>query len=131
MPELRTRRMPALAQDYGMNEPGRLHDLDDEGKAAWREAVATCLRAAIPEEGNPYLLAAPSTRTPYSTGPDWNGLPARVVSCRTRARVRRGDDRPAEPAQRRAQRDLFHVEPEQRSRLARDDRRRGRYAVRS
>ncbi len=87
MPELRTRRMPALAQDYGMNEPGRLHDLDDEGKAAWREAVATCLRAAIPEEGNPYLLAAPSTRTPYSTGPDWNGLPARVVSCLTRARA--------------------------------------------
>lgn len=70
-----------------MDEPGGLHDLDHAGRAAWRKAVGSCVEAAMPEDGHPHLLPAADRRTPYVTGPDWVGLPARVVSCLGRARA--------------------------------------------
>ncbi len=70
-----------------MDEPGGLRDLDDGGRAAWTEAVASCMRAAVPAAGHPFLLPRADRRTPAVTGPDWTGLPARVAGCLTRARA--------------------------------------------
>jgi hypothetical protein len=70
-----------------MDEPGGLRDLDDAGRAAWTEVVTSCMRAAVPAAGHPLLLPVADWRTPFPTGPDWTGLPARVVGCLTRARA--------------------------------------------
>ena len=70
-----------------MDEPGGLRDLGDVGRAAWGDAVARCMRACVPAGGHPFLLPAADPRTPLVTGPDWTGLPVRVVGCLTRARA--------------------------------------------
>lgn len=71
-----------------MREPGGLTDLGAEGRAAWDETVARCLLAAMPSPGShPFLARAPDERTPHRTGPDWNGLPARIVARHGRARA--------------------------------------------
>ena len=57
-------------------------DLGPAGTAAWRAAVARCLPS-----GHPYLLPAPDRRTPLTVGPDWTGLPVRVVRCLGRERA--------------------------------------------
>ena len=87
MPTFVVRSRLSAKTPEAMNEPGGLRDLDDAGRVAWEEAVASCVRAVSPEDGHPFLLPAPDRRTPYVTGPDWTGLPARVVSCLTRARA--------------------------------------------
>ncbi len=66
-----------------MDEPGGLRDLDDSGRAAWAEAVAGCM----PAGRHPFLLPAADGRTTELTGPDWTGLPTRVVACLTRERA--------------------------------------------
>jgi hypothetical protein len=66
-----------------MDEPGGLRDLDDSGRAAWAEAVEACM----PAGRHPFLLGAADRRTPEVTGPDWTGLPTRVVACLTRERA--------------------------------------------
>jgi hypothetical protein len=69
-----------------MEEPGGLRDLGAAGKAAWDEAVARYVRSAVRAD-HPYLLRAPDRHTPHVTGPDWTGLPVRVVGCLGRARA--------------------------------------------
>jgi hypothetical protein len=66
-----------------MDEPGGLRDLDDSGRAAWAAAVA----AGIPAGAHPFLLRAADRRTREVTGPDWTGLPTRIVGCLGRARA--------------------------------------------
>jgi hypothetical protein len=70
-----------------MDEPGGLRDLDETGRAAWEEAVMRCLRAASPAGGHPFVIPVADERTAQVTGPDWTGLPVRVVDCLTRARA--------------------------------------------
>ncbi len=70
-----------------MDEPGGLRELGETGRAAWDDAVASCVRAAVPDAGHPFLLPAADRRTPLVTGPDWTGLPSRVVGCLRRARA--------------------------------------------
>jgi hypothetical protein len=65
-----------------MEEPGGLRDLGAAGRTAWDEAVARCL-----PDHHPYLLPAPDRRTPLVVGPDWTGLPVRVVRCLGRERA--------------------------------------------
>lgn len=67
-----------------MDEPGGLRDLGANGRAAWDEAVARCMRSAIGAD-HPHLLRAPDRRTPHVVGPDWTGLPVRIAGCLGRA----------------------------------------------
>jgi hypothetical protein len=69
-----------------MDEPGGLRDLGRDGRAAWGAAIASCVKAVMPEK-HPCLLPAADSRTPNVTGPDWVGLPARVVACLGRGRA--------------------------------------------
>jgi len=75
-----------------MDEPGGLSDLGAEGRAAWDGAVARCVGAAVPAGGHALVLARPDARTPHVTGPDWTGLPVRVVGRLGRARALRRID---------------------------------------
>ena len=70
-----------------MHPPGGLRDLGETGMADWAAVVAGCVRASVPADGHPCLLQAAGDRTPHVTGPDWTGLPTRVVGCLTRARA--------------------------------------------
>jgi hypothetical protein len=82
-----------------MLEPGGLSDLGNAGRAAWDEAIAASLTEAMASPADhAFLRPAADDRMPYLTGPDWTGLPARVVQCLGRARALRVLD-----AQRRLQ----------------------------
>ena len=70
-----------------MDEPGGLRELGETGRAAWDDAVARCVRAVVPDARHPFLLPTADRRTPLVTGPDWTGLPPRVVGCLGRARA--------------------------------------------
>jgi hypothetical protein len=68
-----------------MEEPGNLRDLDGAGRAAWGGGITSCLESVLGGGRNPFLLPAPDERTPHLTGPDWTGLPPRVLSRMARA----------------------------------------------
>ena len=70
-----------------MEAPGGLRELDNAGRAAWEAKVASCVRAVMPAHGSAFLLPAADPRTRRVTGPDWTGLPVRVVGCLTRTRA--------------------------------------------
>jgi hypothetical protein len=68
-----------------VQEPGGLDALDDAGLAAWNEATEHIFaRVTSDSDEHPYLLPVPDDRTREVTGPDWTGLPPRVVNCLTR-----------------------------------------------
>jgi hypothetical protein len=73
--------------------PGGLRELDDAGRTAWEAKVASSVGAIMSAVGSPFLLPATDQRTRCVTGPDWTGLPVRVVGCLTRARALRLLDR--------------------------------------
>ena len=81
-----------------MDEPGGLRALGETGRAALDDAVARCVRAVVPDAAHPFLLPAADRRTPLITGPDWTGLPPRVVGCLSGRAVRTA--RPDETAER-------------------------------
>src|SRR5687768_15134727 len=65
-----------------MDEPGGLRELGEAGRAAWASTVSRCLRSVLPPgKTHPYLQEVPDGETPALSGPDWTGLPARVVAC--------------------------------------------------
>ena len=71
---------------------GRLDELGGAGLAAWKDTLRRCFEETVPR-AHRFLLPAPDARTPHRTGPDWIGLPLRVVGCLGRARAMRMLDR--------------------------------------
>ena len=73
------------SEDGRARRPARSRRRRQGGVGATRSRAA-CERAS-PPAGHPFLLPAADRRTPLVTGPDWTGLPVRVVGCLTRARA--------------------------------------------
>lgn len=71
-----------------MEEPGRLHDLSEVGRAAWEDAILACAESAIGARlKHPFLRLRLEPATSALTAPDWTGLPTRVVACLGRRRA--------------------------------------------
>jgi hypothetical protein len=71
-----------------MDEPGRLHDLSELGRAAWEDAIRSCAESALGATlEHPFLRLRLERGSSALTSPDWTGLPTRVVACLGRRRA--------------------------------------------
>jgi hypothetical protein len=65
-----------------MHEPGGVHDLDEDGRAAWSAVVDGCVRGALELCGpDSHLSSADSREASDVSIAEWIGLPSRVVAC--------------------------------------------------